>query len=83
MASSATAKKPAIDIGMVFGMPKKGDSDTADEGGDARDTLKQASGWDDDTLDALHDYVNECMGPKSSKSTAEMDDSGDDESAEG
>lgn len=28
---------------------------------DPRETLKEAAGWDDDVLDALHEYIKSCM----------------------
>lgn len=58
------AKKPAIDVMAVFGgAPKKkpGESD----GGGARSLLQAAAPdvFTDDVLDALHEYVKDCMAP--------------------
>lgn len=58
-----TAKKaPSLDI--VFGAPMKrpgGMSDMEDHE-EARDMLKDALGWDDEKVDALHEYIMSCMG---------------------
>jgi hypothetical protein len=66
-------KKPEADIALVFGgAPKKkpGMMDGGDLEG-ARDLLKQASGWDDDVLDALHEYVMACSSMKPSEPDAD------------
>lgn len=44
-----------------------GDSDYAA----ARETLKKASGWDDDVLDALHEYVHACSMESKSEGSEE------------
>lgn len=50
---------------MGKGMEDEGDSDDmpgeGEEHDDARETLKEAAGWDDDVLDALHEYIKSCM----------------------
>jgi hypothetical protein len=53
-------EKPKLDIGILFGKPKKDDMGGGDDYETARADLKDASGWDDATLDALHEYIRMC-----------------------
>jgi hypothetical protein len=57
------ADKPKVDIERLFGKPKSKD-DMGDDA-EARDLLKQASGWGDDTIDALHEYIRSCVAEES------------------
>jgi hypothetical protein len=54
------ADKPKMDIGLLIGKPKGGDAAMGDDA-EARDMLKSASGWDDATIDALHEYIKACQ----------------------
>jgi hypothetical protein len=56
----ADKPKPKVDIAMLFGKPKGGDMGMGDDA-EARDMLKSASGWDDATIDALHEYIRACQ----------------------
>lgn len=58
------ADKPKVDIAMLFGKPKGKESDMGDDA-EARDMLKTASGWDDATIDALHEYIRSCVAEES------------------
>lgn len=54
-------KKPAVDIAMVFGAPKK-KSGGSEDLSDSRQLLQDANPdvFTDDVLDALHEYVKAC-----------------------
>ena len=67
----SSTKKPAMDIAMVFGGKPKGSTDVGDDSddgdGDARSLFMEATGWDDDKTDALHEYIVSCVGKSKPK----------------
>jgi hypothetical protein len=64
----ADKPKPKVDIAMLFGKPKGGDMGMGDDA-EARDMLKEASGWDDATIDALHEYIKACQSEEGEEAT--------------
>jgi hypothetical protein len=62
----ADKPKPKVDIAMLFGKPKGGGG--AGDDAEARDMLKSASGWDDETIDALHEYIKACQDEEKGES---------------
>lgn len=66
-------KKPKLDIGLIFGAPKKGaDADDGDEGDDV---IRTALGGGDMStrIAAFREAVRMCMGSDESESEDESD----------
>jgi len=66
-------KKPALDIGLIFGSPKKGDD--ADDGDEGDDVIRTALGGGDmaTRIAAFREAVKMCMGSDESESEGESD----------
>lgn len=60
MAPPAAPKKGGVDVMLAFGSPKKKPKDDMGDEASARDLVKSLCDFDDEQMDALHEYIKAC-----------------------